>query len=463
MMSFLLSLFKFDIDAENLPVRAEQIRSRLKSYPMMIGGQLLITLLLISMMWAHVEHSLLLGWLGVLVSLHGVESYYLLRYRQATRSVAECCAWRNRFYVFTTAVGLAWGIGVAMLFVPGDLAYQALLICIVLGVAAGAVTINPVFPPALYGFVSLLIAPMVLVNLLEGDRVHSILAVMLLVYWGFILNAGRDLARTFEQSLRGMYDKRRLVEQLTEQKLRVETALQQAEQASVMKSRFLAAASHDLRQPMHALTLFIEALRPQLQTERGLTVQAQAARAAEVLGSMFDALLDLSKLDAGVVQPQPRLFELQDLLNSLREEFDWSARQKNLRLVVEDCDHVVYTDPDLLLRILRNLLTNAIRYTELGEVRLACMPLLEGVQITVSDSGIGIDSEHLQHIFEEYYQVGNAQRDRDKGLGLGLGLAIVKRLDNLLGYQLQVNSTLGSGTQFRMMIPVPKLNDMMPE
>lgn len=459
MNSALLNPFKFEIDAENLPIRAEQIRARLQSYPLMISGQMLTTLLLISMMWDRVAHDNLLAWLGFLVGLHSIESYYFFRYRTATTSMAECVAWRNRFIVFTSAVGLAWGIGVAFMFVPDDLAYQALLICVVLGVAAGGVTINPVFPPSLYIFVLLLILPMLFINVWAGDRVHFILAGMLLVYLGFILNAGRELAHTFEQSLRGKHDNRRLVAQLTAEKQRAEQAWQQAEQASVMKSRFLAAASHDLRQPMHALTLFIEAMRPQLQTEQGKTVQAQAAHAAEILGGMFDALLDLSKLDAGVVKPQPRLFELQDILDSLRLEFDCVAQQKGLHLEIQNCDQVLYTDPDLLLRILRNLLANALRYTEIGEVRLGCVPLLDGVQVTVSDSGIGIAPDHLAHIFEEYYQVGNGQRDRNKGLGLGL--AIVQRLEQLLGYQLQVSSILGAGTQFTMLIPVPKLNDMM--
>lgn len=422
-----------------MPLRAEQFRTRLRGYPLMVVSQVVMALLVCGLMWDKVSHSVLLGWLSILYAAHLVEIYHWWRYRHATRTIAECKLWRARFIVFVSMIGVVWGSVGILMFVPGDQAYQALLICVILGLAAGAVTINPVFPPALYIYVSFLILPVLVANVAVGDRTHVILAAMLAVYLVFVLNAGRDLSRTFELSLTRTFENEQLVGQLTEEK-------QRAEHSSRTKSKFLAAASHDLRQPMQALTLFVEALKGQVHNSRGTELLGQVWCSVEVLNTMFDTLLDISKLDAGIVQPRRELFAMQSLLDRLSGEFVWLAQEKALRLEMTSCDEMICSDPLLLERILRNLMANAIRYTERGVVSVICKPVADGLEISVCDTGIGIAPDHLPHIFEEYYQVGNQQRDRGKGLGLGL--AIVKRLEQLLGYQMAVSSTPGEGSRF---------------
>lgn len=441
-----------DIDEANLPVRAEQLRSRIRGYPLMVVSQVVMALLVCGLMWDKVSHRVLLGWLAALYAGHLIEIYYWWRYRDATRSMAECKSWRTRFIVFVSMIGILWGSVGILMFVPGDQAYQALLICVVLGLVAGAVTINPVFPPALYIYVCFLMLPILFANVAVGDRAHLILAAMLVVYLVFVLNAGRDLIRTFEVSLSRTFENEQLVGQLTEEK-------QRAEQSSRIKSKFLAAASHDLRQPMQALTLFVEALKEHVHGTKGVELLGRVEYSVEALSTMFDALLDISKLDAGVVQPHHDWFAMQPMLDRMFAEFRWLAEDKALRLDVASCDEVVCSDPMLLERILRNLISNAIRYTERGVVSLGCKAVDGGVEITVSDSGIGIAPGHLPHIFEEYYQVGNQHRDRSKGLGLGL--AIVKRLEQLLGYRMQVSSTLGVGTRFVFMVSARKPDVMI--
>ncbi|MBK9161803.1 MAG: hypothetical protein IPM27_09630 [Nitrosomonadales bacterium] len=445
MSASLAKAFSCDIDESNLPVRAEQLRARLRSYPLLIAGQAVIALLLVELMWGRVPHVTLLSWIATLFAFLLVEIFMIWRYRKEMGTLEECRRWRTRFVVLVSCVGAVWGAGGLLLFVPGDLAYQAMLICVVLGVAAGAATTNPVFPPALYIFVTLLILPIIAINVAVGDRSHLILAAMLVVYLFFVLNAGKDLGRTFEQSLRGRLENERLVGQLTWEK-------QRAEQASLMKSKFLAAASHDLRQPMHALTLFVEALKGHVNGREGVELVGQIDRSVEVLGTMFDALLDISKLDAGVVQPHEESFAIQAVLDRMHAEFSRVAQGKGLRFVVADSDLMVYSDPLLLERILRNLITNAIRYTEQGEVAIVCRQEGDDLELEVSDTGIGIAQEHLPHIFEEYYQVGNQHRDRSKGLGLGL--SIVKRIEQLLGYRMKVKSILGGGSSFILQIPM---------
>ncbi len=448
-----------DLNAENLPIRAGQLRARLDNYPLMIGSQLLVAGLLCAMMWDAVSHHVLLGWLGTLYSLHVVEAWHWWRYRDRLHDLEECKVWRTRFILFVTLVGAAWGAGGVLMFVPDDLAYQTLLICVILGVAAGAVTLNPVFPPSLFIFVGLLILPILFASLAVGDRVHLILAAMLAVYLVFVLNAGRGLSRTFEQSLRGEWENARLVGQLVQQKERAEQSQRDAELASRMKSQFFAAANHDLRQPMHALSMYVEVLKSgRLDGQTKATVM-QLEKSVDVMREMFDVLLEISSLDAGVVQPNFERFPLGPLLDKLHREFSMLARDKGVRLEMESCTETICSDPMLLERILRNLLSNALRYTERGSVRVTCRLADGGARIEVSDTGIGIPPEHLPHIFEEYYQANNRQRDRSKGLGLGL--SIVERLARLLGCRVEVRSVAGEGSCFGFTIPASGPDVMM--
>ncbi len=444
MFDSLAKTLSCDLDVANLPVRAEQIRARLKSYPVMVAGQVLIAGLLVSMMWDKVSHSLLLIWAGVLLVELAVEAFHAWHYAYETRTLDECRLWRARMITFVIITGSIWGTGGVLLFVPDDLAYQALLICVYLGLAAGAATTNPVFPPALYIYISLLMLPLLMVNALVGDRVHIILAIMLTVYLAYVINAGRALAHTFELALRRTFENEQLVEQLTGEK-------SHAEQSDRMKSRFLAAASHDLRQPLHALNLFLAALKTHVSGARGNELHCKVEHSVEVLSSMLDILLDVSRLDAGVVQPNYQLFTIQSLLIRLKEEFLVLAQEKGLQLEVAECDKQVCSDPVLLECVLRNLISNAIHHSEQGTVSIYYKVIEQGLEVTVQDTGVGIAPENLPHIFEEYYQVGNQSRNRRKGLGLGL--AIVKRLDRLLGYQLQVHSILGEGSRFVFIIP----------
>lgn len=433
-----------EIDESTLSVRAEQIRARLRTYPLMVVSQLLLAPLLVMLMWSHVEARVLLGWCAAVVVVHVLEFTGFMLHRHETHTAAQCREWRARFMLFAFMAGSTWGSVGVLMFVPGDLAYQALLICVLMGIAAGAVTINPVHPPTLYIYLVALLLPMLVNTLAVGDTTHRVLAAMMAMFLLFLLNAGRDLSRVFELSLRRSFDNAELVKSLGEEKNR-------AEHANLMKSKFFAAASHDLRQPMHALTLFVDVLKNRRHDEASAQLVRQIEQSAAVMGEMFDALLDLSKLDAGVVHPNLEHFTIQPLLDRMREEFDWLARDKGLRLEMYGSTARVYSDQVLLERVLRNLISNALRYTEQGTVTVACMNAEDGLRIEVKDSGIGIAPDQLQHIFEEYYQVGNPQRDRRRGLGLGL--SIVSRLERLLGYHMRVESTLGLGSCFIFTVP----------
>jgi signal transduction histidine kinase len=226
-----------------------------------------------------------------------------------------------------------------------------------------------------------------------------------------------------------------------------------AEAANRAKTTFLAAASHDLRQPIHALGLYMATLADErLDTDQRTVVQRMKGSLA-ALATMFNALLDVSRMDAGAVIPRPRPFQLAPMLHRLAEEFAAQAAEKGLRLSVRIAPapaslHAL-GDPMLIERILRNLLGNAVRYTLSGGVLLSCRlrggPLGHWC-VEVWDTGPGIAEADREHIFEEFYQVGNPERDRAGGLGLGL--SIVRRLTELLGLPLQLTSVPGRGSRF---------------
>ena len=231
-------------------------------------------------------------------------------------------------------------------------------------------------------------------------------------------------------------------------------AKEAAEHATATKSRFLAAASHDLRQPLQSIGIYLGVLGKTFRQKPDTAdeVIGKIDKSLDVMGELLDALLDISKLDSGSITPEKRDFELQPLLDALLADNAPAADEKGLVLSVEASDAVVHTDPALLQRILENFVTNAIRYTEQGSVTVSS-ELVEGaLRIDVSDTGIGIPESALDTIFEEYFQLDNPVRDRRKGLGLGL--SIVKHISELLGNPLEVTSVVGEGSTFSITVPV---------
>lgn len=228
----------------------------------------------------------------------------------------------------------------------------------------------------------------------------------------------------------------------------------EAERATLAKSRFLAAASHDLRQPTHALGMFVARLGQLPMDEPTRQLVGSLDASVQAMQDLLDGLLDVSRLDAGAVQVQVRPVNLADMLNALRVALGPVATEKGLRLRVRPTRLWAMSDPLLLQRMVMNLASNALRYTEQGTVLVCCRPVDggQGVRIDVLDSGIGISTEHQSEIFKEFYQVGNAARDRVRGLGLGLN--IVERSAQLLGHPVALRSSLGCGTRFSITAPV---------
>jgi len=241
--------------------------------------------------------------------------------------------------------------------------------------------------------------------------------------------------------------------ELREALVQTSAARDAAEAADLAKTRFLAAASHDLRQPLHALGLYMATLRGGALAPAQAEVAERMAAAHAALDAMFAALLDVSRLDAGAVTPRWELVALAPLVRRLADEWAAEAEARGLRLAVfvADDEAASVSDPLLLERLLRNLIANAMKYTQRGGVLLACRTRSDAAgrrrhRIEVWDSGVGIAETDRERVFEEFFQVGNPGRDRNAGLGLGL--AIVRRLARLLGLEVELHSRAGRGSVF---------------
>jgi two-component system CheB/CheR fusion protein len=231
----------------------------------------------------------------------------------------------------------------------------------------------------------------------------------------------------------------------------LEEATQEAERANTAKSRFLAAASHDLRQPLQTLTLLKGLLGKIVDDVPARKLLARLDETMGAMSGMLNTLLDINQIDAGIVQPDQTEFPINNLLRRLRDEFTYHAEAQGLDLRVMPCGLNVVSDPHLLEQMLRNLVSNALKYTKSGRVLLGCRRRGATLNIEIWDTGIGIPADELRAIFDEYHQIDNAARERSRGFGLGL--SIVQRLGGLLKHRVQVRSVAGKGSVFTITVP----------
>jgi signal transduction histidine kinase/ActR/RegA family two-component response regulator len=245
------------------------------------------------------------------------------------------------------------------------------------------------------------------------------------------------------------FERRQLEQKVQAATLALRQKVKEEEEANFNKTRFLAAASHDLRQPIHALGLFVGQIQELMVSAEQKQVAERIEKSVQAMSGLLDSLLDVSKLDAGVVVPHLQQVDLDSILRRLAADYSAISFEKNLRLSVAPTAYTVYSDPQLLARILGNLLSNAVRYTPRnGTIFIGCRRRGERVKIEVRDNGIGIEPSQHQAIFAEFVQLANKQRDRSQGLGLGL--SIVQRLVSLLGHHLALKSAPNLGSTFTL-------------
>ncbi len=423
----------------------ESVRTLFERHRVSIPGELGLTLILL-FAYRNVEETRLMIWvsgIGMVALVHWfcIRSYFFNSER------FEPYTWARLLTASSGTLAMLIG-GSAFFFFDLGNEREVLLVTffLVAPIFGSTVLAAAYFPTHLFWCLGSVL-PLVCFLIFSGITNFILLGfAILLIAIPFALILGWILAGEFKRGLQTRFENMRLIDELKQENMRVEDV-------SRDKSRFLAAVSHDLRQPLHALSLFHASLKASLEQENQKNLLALADQSSRSLGEMLGELLDIARLDAGKIKPDPCRFPLASLLGECAEGMQPLADEQGLkfrlRLPRKGC---VKSDPVLLKRILRNLLANAIRYTESGGVLLGTRRRDDDVHIEVYDTGVGIPEESLPHIFDEFYQINNPERDREKGLGLGL--SIVRRMADTLGHRIHVRSRPGSGSCFSIIVPL---------
>ena len=427
-------------------VLAEQVLLLRRNFPVTLWASLITSVGTVWVMSLGMPMAPMLWWLASHVA---VVTLVYLTLRPLPRPGHGPRSDARRLLACMTGMGLTWGSlgGVALWQGQGSDAV-VYAIGILSTVSAGALGLGA---PLLRGYMIYLtctISSVLVALAVVGGPIALPGCVMVAVYYLLTALHARNLARAARDSIELRFDNERLVTQLRAQTERAVQALATAEQANQDKSRFLAAASHDLRQPLHAMGLFLESLQRSPLNDHQLTVLGHAHAASSAAAEMLTTLLDYSRLEAGVVKVRPTPFAVQPLLTALEQEFGVQADTAGLVYRTRETSAAAHADRSLVGLVMHNFISNALRYTTRGGVLIACRTRGRRLALEVWDTGPGIPQHQWDDIFREFHQLGNPERDRRKGLGLGL--AIVQRLAREMKTSVEVLSHPGRGSVFRL-------------
>jgi signal transduction histidine kinase len=427
-------------------IRAEQIRSIYHVSP----PGLIVATISSAIFASIVAASGAVSWRVVIIFITLQASQVVLRflvrgaYMRAADPVGEWRRWALHFCIGALIGGLVIGVASLWLMPAGRLDMQLLIWALICGIVCGAVTAYGAYLPALFASLGPMVGIPMVWMIMQADWQHYAIALTIFAWLVANVEQARRYSATIQETVRLRFQNEDLVADL-----RREKAI--AEEASVAKSRFLAAASHDLRQPVHALSLFVAALRPRVSDREAVTLLDHIDNSVRAMSGLFNGLLDISRLDAGVVEVNRQSFAIQPILERICRDHAGDAEAKGVSLELKPCSMIVRSDPVLLERVVRNIVANAVAYTDRGRVVVGCRRGAS-LSIQVWDTGRGIAQAEQEEVFKEFYQAANPERDRTKGVGLGL--AIVRRLTALLDHPLTLRSLPARGTVFMLQVPV---------
>ncbi len=462
LVGFFKSVFESDPDEAMVPpnITPEKLRKtiQLKQIAMLKhqSSAMTLTRLLLCMIFALVCWDSAGGWLlglwvafMVMHSLAGMKSAE--DFFNSPEPDKELDFWKNRSLQMVFVSGLSLGFAGFCFMIPGAPLEQMILVALIFAMAFAGGTLYACWPPAFWVFMPTVLLPVVFKIILIYKIPYLISAVWLLLLAMILLYFSRRLSTIAVTSIIKDLEREYLMEQLVRQRQSAELAREAAEMAIVSKTRFFAAANHDLRQPLQAMGIFISLLDSQATSATKQLVE-NLSKACSTVSTLVDQILILSKLDSGTIKVNPTRFNIEDLFSELEAEFMPLAKSKNNVLEVIQTPAMISSDYQLLARVIRNLLGNAIRYTKDGNILLrAKLTKKHSLVITVSDTGAGIDPEEQKNIFKEYFRGKSGYEARE---GYGLGLSIVQKIVDLLGYKISLHSRKGIGSIFRLDIPL---------
>jgi signal transduction histidine kinase len=402
-------------------------------------------------MQASVPTWLLAAWAAAIYLLTALRAGLSRRFLRRQAAPSAVRPWVLGFSVLSWLSGLLWGLaGLAAVLSHDDmmLAFGCVMLA---GMCSGAVPSLSAYPPAYAGSALAMLAPFTVACLAVGDGLHLVYAAFALCLLAVNMYFSAITYRSLKATVALRFENMALIDSLERERDRVAAA-------DKAKTRFLAAAGHDLRQPVHALGLFTDILasraeQGQISPQDALHVAQRQQTVLEGLNRLLDGLLDVSRMDVHLLRIERRRVSLDALFEALRQDYEPQAQARGLALSVLPTNIELDTDPALLRRILDNLLGNALCYTPKGRVLLCARRRRGGALIQVWDTGVGIAPEAQETVFAEFTRGAGAADAPPAGQGLGLGLAIVRRLTGLLGYGVTVRSAVGKGSVFSVWVP----------
>ena len=413
-------------------LRVESVASGL-----VVGAMLAVALLRV-----HSWPVVLLWYVGICVVQFGRGSLLSLSSFRKVQ-VDDPARWGRRYLVDVVAAGLYWGVSLAAMAQPDDLPTQSFMAMAIGGLAVGSITLHAYHRPVMYAFLGCLMLPFIARVMSIGDFAHWYLALGMLLLAGYLAVFGRFHAGTLERSIAVRHENRQLIAQLQNERETAVTLQAAAEEASKAKSRFFAGASHDLRQPLQALSLYASVLSESRLPEDLHRVSVRVGQSVRVLEDLFEGVLDIAHVEAGGMDIRREPVQVQELMNRALLLFGGEALDKGLSIKCAPCSQWVLGDPLALQRVVSNLVANAVRHTRQGRVLIGARRRGAMLHLMIVDTGPGIEAADTARIFDEFYRLPTAG-----GHGFGLGLATVKRLCDAAGYPLGLASTPGRGTAF---------------
>jgi two-component system, sensor histidine kinase len=396
------------------------------------------------------------GWAAVFAAVLLARGWTVWSYHRAVPADdAASVAWLRAWNLGTLASGALWGAAAWLFYGHGEPLHQLAMVLVIYAFCVGSTPLLGWQRSIFFAYIGLSLAPTIVRVWQVGGEGSTGLAAVAVLILAMTVRLGRNYRDSFGELVELKARAQRLAEQLRAETAVAEAARREAELANRAKTQFFAAASHDLRQPLHALGLFAEALRQKSRDDETMQLINSINASVDALDGLFSELLDITKIDTGGVEPRPTDFQLDEVFRRIKLHFEPIAFEKGLMLKVRGGHRHAYADPVLVERIVRNLVSNALRYTNDGGVLVCARSRGNKLQLQVWDTGVGIKEADRERVFDEFVQVHDtaAAPDPHQRKGLGLGLAIVRRLSSLMNAPLTLRSASGRGSVFTLEVP----------
>ncbi len=434
------------------PIRAAMVRTLILQIPSQTAAGLVVAGYMVGASWAFNSPTMIAWWAAAILTAVFARWAVSRAFQRNPQPDTALRWWANLYALSMTAIGAVYGVSFLLFAHPDEPITVALTLGALYSVAAGSTPSSAYYPPAILGAVIPAFGAVLGKLLLTGDFEYILLGSASALYGVTMIGYCRVQARTLEEGYRIRFENDELLRQLARERTEADDARRAAEQANLAKSQFLAAASHDLRQPLYALGLFSSSLDQLRLDADGRDVVRRIQDSIGVMEGSFEGLLDLSKLEAGVIQPRLEPVDVDALFDRIGQIFRPLALERGLDLRLRSDGEWVMSDATLLEQVIGNLTSNAIRATSHGGLLIAARRRGDALRFEIWDTGRGIAADDVQRIFDDYVQLDNPERDRRRGLGLGL--AIARRSVALLGSRIEVASRPARGSCFRFAQPL---------